>query len=120
MYDRLIGEDGLTQPPLNSPFTEMVNLTIRSGNRPCRRFFVTTTSFMGLGTPECNEGDVICMLYGYSMPVLLRSELGYNTFVGSAYVHGIMHGSNARRGHRRTCRSSIFDEDLVIVTVILL
>lgn len=93
MYDRLIGEDGLTQPPLNSPLTETMNLTIRSDNRPCRRFVMTTTGFVGLGTPECNEGDVICMLYGYSMLVLLRSELDYYTFVGSAYVHGIMHGS---------------------------
>lgn len=49
---------------------------------------MTATGFMSLGAPKCN----ICMLYGYSMPVLLRSELDYYTFVGSAYVHRIMHG----------------------------
>ena len=50
---------------------------------------MTATGFVSLRTPKCN----ISMLYGYSMPVLLRSELDYYTFVSSAYVHRIMHGS---------------------------
>jgi hypothetical protein len=34
----------------------------------------------------------VCILYGYSMPVILRRHVDSNDFLGSAYVHGIMRG----------------------------
>ncbi len=49
---------------------------------------------MGLGPPKMQEGDVVTILKGCSVPVLLREyEAGiYHRFVGEAYVCGIMDG----------------------------
>ena len=59
---------------------------------PYRRFFTTFRGWFGLGTTDCTTGDTVAILYGYSMPVILRPLQNEYTFVGSAYVHRIMNG----------------------------
>lgn len=47
----------------------------------------------GLGPPRMKEGDFICILYGCSVPVVLRArEQGCYRLVGEVYVHGKMDG----------------------------
>jgi hypothetical protein len=76
-----------------SPFVQaMFNATCYAKASPHRRFLRTRDGLLGLGTPDCKEGDFVCILYGYSMPVLLRARQMCHEFVGSAYVHGIMRG----------------------------
>ena len=46
-----------------------------------------------LGPRSCEQGDVVYILYGCSVPVILR-PIGpeYYNFVGECYVHGMMDG----------------------------
>jgi hypothetical protein len=57
-----------------------------------RRFFVTSKGFFGLGPREVEGGDVVFVLYGCNVPVVLRRTGGFWTFVGEAFVAGIMDG----------------------------
>jgi hypothetical protein len=79
-----------------SPFLESMYKAVTYGKAsPHRRFFTTTTGLVGLGTPECEISDAVCILRGHRLPVIMRScgdsFLSYS-FLGSAYVHGIMKG----------------------------
>ncbi|KAK1753706.1 hypothetical protein QBC47DRAFT_386973 [Echria macrotheca] len=47
---------------------------------------------IGLGPPDSEHGDLLCLLGGYSMPALLRRSGKSFLFVGSVFVHGIMYG----------------------------
>lgn len=58
--------------------------------RPYIRIDIGT---LGLGCPGVEVGDVICILYGTTVPYVLRPRLdGAMTFVGDAYVHNAMNG----------------------------
>ena len=65
-----------------------------------RRFIITQdTKKLGLAPAEAKVGDWICMLWGCSVPVVLRQlttrngkESGYFKLIGDCYVHGIMNG----------------------------
>ena len=53
----------------------------------------------GLGPEESETGDIVCVLYGCSVPVVLRvaekqrvDGKVLHEVVGEAYVHGIMDG----------------------------
>jgi hypothetical protein len=64
--------------------------------QPCfgRRQFVTDNGFLGLGPRNMQVGDIVCVLFGGSIPYILRSNdtSGVFKLVGESYVHGIMHG----------------------------
>ncbi|CAF9918515.1 hypothetical protein IMSHALPRED_004328 [Imshaugia aleurites] len=63
-----------------------------------RRLIVTEYDFLGLAPEMSKKRDLICILYGCSVPVALRrmvdpvTEEEYFTFIGECYVHGIMDG----------------------------
>ncbi|RSL74024.1 hypothetical protein CEP53_000582 [Fusarium sp. AF-6] len=64
-----------------------------------RRFFTATVQdpeqpLFGLCPPKSTEGDFICILYGCSVPVVMRESGSgrYMTLIGEAYVHGKMDG----------------------------
>ncbi|KAE8447560.1 hypothetical protein EG329_010690 [Mollisiaceae sp. DMI_Dod_QoI] len=57
--------------------------------------YIIMENFMGLGPEATKEEDFVCVLFGCSVPVLLRpskSSLGEYHLVGEAYVHGVMDG----------------------------
>jgi len=92
-------EDGSTpsqytqrDPAIRRFATAMLKAIAFGESFPHRRFFITVSGFVGLGTPNCEKGDAICILKGYSMPVILRPVDDHYQFLGSAYVHGIMGG----------------------------
>lgn len=51
-------------------------------------------SLFGLAPKEAEEGDLVCILLGCTVPVILRpiEDLGLYKLVGEAYVHGVMDG----------------------------
>jgi len=70
---------------------------------PNRRLFKTTPqkdSLLGLAPANAEKGDLVCILYGCSVPVILRRHsrtiegqpCEYFELVGDAYVHGLMDG----------------------------
>ena len=58
-----------------------------------RQFFVTEDGHMGLGPHGLKEGDQICIMYGLSVPFVIRyRESGLYSLLGECYVEGIMNG----------------------------
>lgn len=58
-----------------------------------RKFFITQEGRMGLCPRNAREGDKIVILYGGSVPYVLREmEAGRWSFVGECYVDGYMFG----------------------------
>ncbi|KAK3628457.1 hypothetical protein LTR56_018612 [Elasticomyces elasticus] len=67
-----------------------------------RRFFTTTTGSIGIGPKVMRDHDLVVILYGSSVPVVLREKKARaDTYlvVGSAYVNGVMYGK-AMEKHR--------------------
>lgn len=60
-----------------------------------RKFFVSEEGdLLGLCPAATRQGDLICILYGCSVPVILRrhEDSSHIEFIGEAYVHGKMDG----------------------------
>ena len=60
-----------------------------------RRLLVTNEGHIGMAPGRARKGDVVVVLFGCSVPVLLRSldEEGTSyAFIGECYVHGYMNG----------------------------
>jgi hypothetical protein len=47
---------------------------------------------MGLGPPNVQSGDMVCVLFGCPRPLLLREFENFHLLVGDAYVYGMMDG----------------------------
>ncbi|KAF5022824.1 hypothetical protein F66182_5118 [Fusarium sp. NRRL 66182] len=58
-----------------------------------RRFFITKTGYVGLGPPDLQADDAICVLLGGYVAYALRKSRGEKwCYIGECYVHGIMDG----------------------------
>ena len=63
-----------------------------------RRLITTERELLGLAPQETKKRDLICILYGCSVPVVLRMRSDdktgkeYFQFIGECYVHGLMDG----------------------------
>ncbi|EQB43487.1 hypothetical protein CGLO_17840 [Colletotrichum gloeosporioides Cg-14] len=74
-----------------------------------RQFFISTEGFIGLGPPDIEVGDKICVFAGGKMPFIVRDvedetqgggtpETGTHfCLLGDAYVHGLMYGQAVTR-----------------------
>ncbi|CZR65424.1 uncharacterized protein PAC_15324 [Phialocephala subalpina] len=70
----------------------------------CRRFFLTKGKegrgddhepLYGIGPRDLAIGDMICILFGCSVPVVLRKvSTEQYIFIGECYVHGMMDGES--------------------------
>ncbi|KAF2111920.1 heterokaryon incompatibility protein-domain-containing protein [Lophiotrema nucula] len=61
------------------------------GNCYNRRFFRTAEGMVGLGPGKMEEGDVLCLLFGATVPYILRPvEDGRYRLVGPCYVHDLL------------------------------
>lgn len=49
-------------------------------------------TFVGLGPSKAQIGDIFCVLFGCSAPVVLSPRGNDFIFLGACYVHGIMEG----------------------------
>ena len=63
-------------------------------SRSChnRRFFVTRRGFFGLGPSVLREGDICSVLFGGTVPFILRRKGTGYLLLGEAYLHGVMRG----------------------------
>lgn len=84
-----------------------------SGVNPTKTFFVSHQGYIGIGPEDTRVGDIVYVLFGGSVPFLLRGlpdleeTRGSRTFVGHAYVHGVMDGE--------ALEMDIPDEQVIIV-----
>lgn len=63
---------------------------------------------LGFGTPDCEPGDV----KSYSMPSILRRSLqDHYTFIGSAFVYGVMDGQALGENFEWISIAKVLDHD---------
>lgn len=73
-----------------------------------RGFITTAKGLFGLAPGRAEVGDLVCLLKGGTVPFILRQEIKKETdsevkwsFVGEAYIYGVMNGEVlARYGER--------------------
>ncbi|GIZ46014.1 hypothetical protein CKM354_000915700 [Cercospora kikuchii] len=90
-----------TLPDVSSPKNEneqdIINLLTNIHMRGRQRsMFRTKTGYLGLGVTNMRPGDMVVILFGSNSPAILRPILGmesYYSFIGLAFVDGIMGGS---------------------------
>lgn len=69
-----------------------------------RRLMVTKEGHIGVAPRRAQKGDIVCVLYGCSVPIVLRScDTDYEStnlrkFVGECYVDGMMDGEALNLG----------------------
>ncbi|KAK0721971.1 heterokaryon incompatibility protein-domain-containing protein [Lasiosphaeria miniovina] len=65
----------------------------KEGQQVGRRFFTTRRGFMGIGPPEAQAGDVVCVFLGGETPFVLRpGNGGRYKLLRQCYLHGFMMG----------------------------
>ncbi|KAF2029049.1 hypothetical protein EK21DRAFT_90109 [Setomelanomma holmii] len=77
--------------------------------KKARRLLVTDGGYVGVAPCRAREGDLVAILYGCSIPLILRRTGDREAWqvIGEAYVHGFMNGEVAeliRRGKKETHR----------------
>ncbi|EMC99422.1 hypothetical protein BAUCODRAFT_336406 [Baudoinia panamericana UAMH 10762] len=60
------------------------------------RFFVTNNGRIGMSPREAQSGDIVAVLFGSSVPFILRPSGSEYLIVGSCYCYGLMHGEYVR------------------------
>jgi hypothetical protein len=97
--NRLIGESKAEHSLVNN-FLRRVQSTVWN-----RKFLVSETkSYKGLAPMTAQVGDLICILFGCTVPVILRRQIDgdgsvYFQLVGESYVHRIMDGEARAAGY---------------------
>lgn len=67
-----------------------------------RRLVTMRAGHVGMAPCRSMKGDMVCLLYGCSIPVLLRErESGSYEFIGEVYVDGFMNGEGLDRASRQ-------------------
>jgi hypothetical protein len=89
-----------------------------------RRLILTLREeFAGLAHSSAQEGDLVCVLYGCSVPVILRkigprsnegllsdqSSSDHYEFIGECYIHGMMDGEAIQPRHKQNLVQRIFE-----------
>jgi hypothetical protein len=70
----------------------------RSKNKPAFAMTEEKETVVGIGPGNIEPGDLVCILFGCSVPVALRRRAGFPDdmkdvkFIGPCYVHGCMEG----------------------------
>jgi Heterokaryon incompatibility protein (HET) len=67
-----------------------------------RCYFISITGFIGLAPDISKEGDLICILFGCSIPVILRKEGTECILVGESYIDGFMQGEGMKEFEKGT------------------
>ena len=62
-----------------------------------RRFMVTRGKRFGIAPPNAEIGDLLCLLWGCSVPVVLRKRGEYFELIGDCYIHDIMNWEHLER-----------------------
>jgi hypothetical protein len=97
LWDTVVEDERSTDPKRfahRAPFFEFMFEQLRN-----RRFFTTENGLIGLGPPDTEKGDLVCIFNGCTLPLVLReaplwkgNEMHH---IGPSYVDGAMSGEFA-------------------------
>jgi Heterokaryon incompatibility protein (HET) len=75
-----------------------------------RRLFLGIEGCMGLGSPNIQPGDLVCIFYGRPTPFVLRANADGAThrLIGEAYVNNVMDGSLLELRERHSLKDKTF------------
>ncbi len=74
-----------------------------------RRTMRTDSGSLGSGPEELEVGNLVCVLFGCSVPVILRRVDDHYIFIGECYVHEIMQGQLVEALNRGDVSEQVFD-----------
>ncbi|KAF9467034.1 heterokaryon incompatibility protein-domain-containing protein [Collybia nuda] len=81
---------------------------VRMGDTHNSRLFLSDMGYVGLVPVNAEVGDLICILFGASVPLVLRRKIdGRYQLIGEAYVYGIMDGEFLKK-------ENVVSEDFVL------
>ena len=84
----------LNEPAAPSPALCQKSLFASMIQNICARTLVLTRKgCLGLGPTNARKGDLVCILYGCSVPVIIRKYGQGYRYVGESYIHGLMDGA---------------------------
>lgn len=103
MYAAFTGLSNITDQELDDAFAEAgrfsdnQQLVMSFANHQLSLFlhywpFITVDGYLGWGPQEMRAGDIICVVFGCSMPVVLRKVDDHYIHLGACYMLGIMDG----------------------------
>jgi hypothetical protein len=73
---------------------DLLNSMLLHASVTCRQrtIFATAGGKLGVGPKDMQKHDVVTILWGTSVPIVLRPVGAHFMYLGDAYVHGIMDG----------------------------
>ena len=74
-----------------------------------RRFFMTRNGLMGIGPDAMKEGDIIAILFGGSVPYVVRTMDQNHKLVGECYVVGLINGEAMSTWKDEGSKRKVFD-----------
>ncbi|KAI1440079.1 HET-domain-containing protein [Annulohypoxylon stygium] len=80
---------GADPPEVEQVRSEFVDLFLRVGQAS---LFWTTHGYLGLGDTDIRSGDIVVVLYGLSIPMVLRRTALFWRIIGPCFVVGMMDG----------------------------
>lgn len=84
----------LNDPAAPGPALFQKSLVANMMQSTCARTLVLTKKgYLGLGPTNARKGDLVCILYGCSVPVIIRKYGQGHRYVGESYIHGLMDGA---------------------------
>lgn len=97
---RIFAEEPNKSIPYVKPFGINFISHMYRDSKAVRVFFVTIGGRFDLGPLSAREGDEVVVLYGASVPFVVRPgpENG-RELIGECNVHGLMHGEALAGGH---------------------
>ncbi|KAI2468656.1 HET-domain-containing protein [Annulohypoxylon bovei var. microspora] len=84
---------GAEPPSIEEVGPEFVDLFLRLGHAS---LFWTAHDYLGLGDMSIRSGDIVVVLYGLSIPVVLRRTALFWRIIGPCFVVGMMDGEALR------------------------
>ncbi|PQE06016.1 hypothetical protein CJF30_00004958 [Rutstroemia sp. NJR-2017a BBW] len=78
------------------------------GMTTCKRIFLSENGYIGLVPVGTNIGDEICLLFGGSVPFIVRNQDSYQRFIGECYCHGLMQGEVLENSDEKDIKTYIF------------
>ncbi|KAJ4164493.1 hypothetical protein LMH87_006166 [Akanthomyces muscarius] len=89
------GRESCIQDKIDRLATQLPYIAATGGRG--RTLFRTNKLMLGLGHVAVQPGDIVVLLWGEKSPFIIRTrENGGFTFVGDAYIDGIMYGEFLR------------------------
>ena len=96
--------------PSPAPFLESV-VSSMSQNICARTLVLTKKRYLGLGPTKARKGDLVCILYGCSVPVIIRKYGQGHRFVGESYIHGLMYGAAV---NQQSLRDTLEEREFIL------